>query len=147
VFISFALSHWLGLVYGVWRQSSPITTALLAKATWLQRRGITGLLGERPIIYEALNPKIDSKGTPYLVFLELEMKDSGGFYSGQLSQFAIVRDEDPHKPIFLINAWFRKDVSDAYAEVIADGVMLDLADTMTLQVKQIARDLDSGSSQ
>jgi len=66
------------------------------------------------------------------------MKDSAGFYSGQLSQFAIVKDEEPHKPIYLINALFTKNLSDAYQEVAADGVVLDLADVVQLQVKQVA---------
>lgn len=143
VFTSFAASHALGLVYGYWRrQRSPITTALLRRSTWLnrwlKRRGIAGLLGEQPIIYEVLNPKTDADGTSYLVFVELEMKDSAGFYSGQLSQFAIVKDEEPHKPIYLINALFTKNLSDAYQEVAADGVVLDLADVVQLQVKQVA---------
>ena len=139
VFASFAVSHALGVFYGFWRQQrSPITTALLGRSTWLKRRGITGLLGEQPIIYEALNPKINADGTSYLVFVELEMKDGAGFFSGRLSQFAIVKDEEPHKPIFLINAWFTKTLSDPYREVTADGVLLDLADAIQLQVKQIA---------
>lgn len=139
VFTSFAISHVLGVFYGFWRrQRSPITTALLRRSTWLKRHGISGLLGEQPIIYEALNPKIDANGTSYLVFVELEMKDGAGFYSGQLSQFAIVKDEEPHKPIYLINALFTKKLSDAYQEVAADGVVLDLADAIQLQVKQVA---------
>ena len=139
VFTSFAASHLLGVVYGFWRrQRSPITAALLHRSTWLKRRGITGLLGEQPIIYEALNPKVDAEGTAYLVFVELKMKDGAGFYSGQLSQFAIIRDEEPHRPIYLINALFTKVLSEPYHEVPGDGIVLDLADAVYLQVKQVA---------
>jgi len=139
VFTSFAASHALGLVYGFWRrQRSPITKALLRRSSWLKRRGITALLGEQPIIYEALNPKTNAAGTAYLVFVELEMKDNAGFYSGQLRQFAIVKDEEPHKPLYLINALFTRTLSEAYQEVAADGVLLDLADVVQLQVKQVA---------
>ena len=139
VFVSFVVSHWLGLFYGVWRQQrSPITAAILRKADWLKCRGVTGLLGERPIIYEALNPLTDNDGTPYFVFVEVEMKDGGGFYSGQLSQFAIVKDEEPHKPIFLIKASFKKLAQESYGELTASGLMLDLADIVTLKVQQVA---------
>jgi hypothetical protein len=136
VLASLVLSHWLGFIYGIWRYSSPFTTFVFAKATWLAKRGITGLLGERPIIYEVLNPAIDN-GEAKSVFVEVEMKDALGFYSGQLSQFAIVQDEEPHKPIFLIDVWFKKERNDVYDPVETDGIMIDLADTVTLLVKQV----------
>ena len=137
VFVSFFFSHWLGFFYGVLRSSSPFTKRLFANATWLRRRfGVTGLLGERPIIYEVLNPELDD-GITRSVFVEIEMKNGLGFYSGQLSQFAIVKDDEPHKPIFLIDVWFKKERSDLYQSVETDGVMIDLADAATLLVKQV----------
>lgn len=139
IFLSFALSHWLGVIYGIWRLRSPVTTGLLKGSTWLQRMGINGLLIEKPIIYEALSPKIDEQNRPFLVFVEVQMKDDKGFYSGQLSQFAIVKDEEPHKPIFLINVWYKKNPKDKYEQIEADGVMLDLADSVHLFVEQVPR--------
>jgi len=137
IFVSFFFSHWLGFIYGLLRLKSPFTTKLFANATWLRKWfGVTGLLGERPIIYEVLNPALDH-GATKSVFVEVEMKDGLGFYSGQLSQFAIVRDEEPHKPIFLIDVWFKKERSDNYESVETDGIMIDLAETATLLVKQV----------
>jgi hypothetical protein len=137
VFVSFFVSHWLGFIYGVFRSNSPFTKKLFANATWLRRLfGVTGLLGERPIIYEVLNPEFDH-GTTKSVFVEVEMKDRLGFYSGQLSQFAIVKDDEPHKPVFLIDVWFKKERGDAYESVETDGIMIDLADAATLLVKQM----------
>jgi len=137
VFVSFFFSHWLGFIYGVWRSNSPFTTKLLANATWLRKWfGVTGLLGERPIIYEVLNPALDHD-TAKSVFVEIEMKDGLGFYSGQLRLFAVVQDDEPHKPIFLIDVWFRKERSDDYESVETDGIMIDLADAATLLVKQV----------
>ncbi len=137
MFVSFFFSHWLGFIYGVFRSNSPFTKKLFANATWLRRWfGVTGLLGERPIIYEVLNPELDH-GTTRSVFVEIEMKDRLGFYSGQLSQFAIVRDDEPHKPIFLIDVWFKKERDDHYEFVVTDGIMIDLADAATLLVKQV----------
>jgi hypothetical protein len=93
-------------------------------------------LGERPIIYEVLNPALDRDGTKS-VFVELEMKDGLGFYSGQLSQFAIVKDDEPHKPVYLIDVWYKKERNDDYVSVATDGIMIDLADAVTLLVKQV----------
>src|SRR5580704_16043109 len=98
VFVSFFASHCLGLVYGAFSVEGGLTTRLLNRATWLERFGIRGLLGERPIIYELLNAELNSQGIPKDIFVEAEMKNGLGFYSGQLSQFAIVRDEESHRP-------------------------------------------------
>lgn len=137
VIFSFFFSHWLGFINGLLRLKSPFTTLLFARATWLRRWfGVEGLLGERPIIYEVLNPALDH-GIAKSVFVEVEMKDGLGFYSGQLSQFAIVRDEEPHKPIFLIDVWFKQNRIDDYKSVETDGVMIDLAEAATLLVKQV----------
>jgi hypothetical protein len=137
VIFSFFVSHWLGFVNGLLRLKSPVTTKLFAKATWLRNWfDVAGLLGERPIIYEVLNPTLDH-GTTKSVFLEVEMKNGLGFYSGQLSQFAIVRDEEPHKPIYLIDVWFKKERSDDYESIETDGIMIDLAEAATLLVKQV----------
>jgi hypothetical protein len=138
VFLSFAVSHWLGLAYGIWRGKAPITTRALKNATWLQKWGVTGLLGEKPIIYEILSPNVAEDGTECTVFVELEMKDQLGFYAGQLSQFAIVKDEEPHKPIYLIDASYRRTLADDYVLLQGDGVLLDLADAAQVFVKQVA---------
>lgn len=137
VFLSFAVSYFLGFVYGILGANSSLTKLLFANATWLTRWfGVTGLLGEKPIIYEVLNPLIQN-GTQKSVFVEIEMKDQRGFYSGQVSQFAIVKDEEPHKPIYLIDVWFKQDRESAYKEVQTDGIMIDLADVATMSVQQL----------
>jgi hypothetical protein len=136
IFISFLLSHWLGFVYGIFRLQSPFTSSLLKEATWLRNFGVTGLLGERPIIYEVLNPTIENSSTKS-IFIEVEMRNCLGLYSGQLSQFAIVQDDQPHKPIYLIDVWYRKDRSMTYEQVETDGLMIDLADAVTLSVRQV----------
>lgn len=144
VIFSFVVSHWLGFINGLLRLKSPVTTNLFDNATWLQKWfGVAALLGERPIIYDVLSPAINH-GTPKSVFVEVEMKGGLGFYSGQLDQFAIVRDEDPHKPIFLIDVWFKKERSEEYESLDTDGIMIDLADTATLQVKQVDLSAYSG---
>ena len=137
VIFSFFFSHWEGFINGFLRLKSPFTTMPFAKATWLWKSlGVQGPLSERPILYEVLSPVIDH-GATKSVFVEVEMKGGLGFYSGQLSQFAIVRDEEPHKPIFLIDVWFKRERSDEYESVDTDGIMIDLAEAANLLVKQV----------
>lgn len=65
------------------------------------------------------------------------MKNGLGFYSGQLSQFSIVRDEEPHKLIYVIDVWFKTERRGDYEQVETDGIMIDLAETATVLVKQM----------
>ena len=149
VFASFAISHWLGIIYGSRRLQNPITAkVLLSRNSYISRKlGITGLLGERPIIYEALSPPAEeADGPPFLVFVEIELKSSAGFYTGQVSQFSILRDAEPHKPIYLIEASFKLNRTDDYESVDADGILLDLADAAVIRVTQIAQDEQELSS-
>jgi hypothetical protein len=134
VFLSFAVSHWLGVFYGTWKPR--ITAVGIRRIPYLRTR-VRSLIGERPIIYEALSPHhTGSSELPNLVFVEIEMKNELGFYAGQLNQFAILRDEEPHKPIYLIKAWFKLLRTDTYQPVEADGVLLDLAETVQVRVSQ-----------
>ena len=85
---------------------------LFARAPWLRKwYGVAGPLSERPIIYEVLNPALDH-GATKSVFVEVEMKDGLGFYSGQLSQFAIVKEMRNHtSQSFLSMSGSRKSVA------------------------------------
>jgi len=44
---------------------------LRGKTNWLKRFGVTGLLGERPIIYEVLNPELEDS-TAKSIFVDLK---------------------------------------------------------------------------
>jgi hypothetical protein len=138
--LTFLVGNVVGLLGGLWRLHRPFSSFVLTRSRRLQRWGLTGSLGERPIIYEILSPEIAADGAPSIVFVEAEMKDGLGFYSGQVSQYAIERDSEPHKPIFLTEAWFKILRSDGYEKVDAEGVFLDLADVATLRVDQVASD-------
>ncbi len=139
IFLAYYVSYWLGFLYGILGSSRYIRTNLFSRVGWLLRLfGISDILGESPIIYELLNPEI-IKGTPNSVFVEIELRDEQGFYSGQVSQYAIVKDEEPHKPIVLIDVWFKLTREETYKEITETGVslMLDLADALTVSVRQI----------
>ena len=129
--LSFVLSHILGILYAAWELKGDLTERLL-KLPGLQRFGFTGVLGEQPILYDLLSvsPGADA------VFIEARMKADAGFYSGQIDQFAIVRDEESHRPIYLIDVFYKKDRDSEY-EGVAGGLLLDLADVTSLRIEQI----------
>ncbi|MBW4037413.1 MAG: hypothetical protein HIU91_00815 [Acidobacteria bacterium] len=134
VFLTFAVSHWLGVFYGTW---TPLLTAFGIRRIPYLRRRVRSLIGERPIVYEAFSPRREGPdNTPNLVFVEVEMKGGLGFYAGQLHQFSILSDEEPHKPIYLANAWFKLLRADEYQVIEADGILLDLAETVQVSVRQ-----------
>lgn len=131
VLLSFFVSHWLGFVYGIFRLRTPITSFASRKFRFLRRLGLDDKLGERPFLWDTLLPTDDN-----LMFLEIEMRDNAGFYAGQLSLFAIVKDEEPHKPVSLINAWRKDQRADQYQPIEADTILLDLADAIEVRIIQ-----------
>ncbi len=146
IFLSFVVSYFLGLAYGILGMKNSFTTLLFTKATWLTRWfGVKRLLEDKPIIYEVLPPPIDDSAQR-CVFVEIEMKHNCGFYSGQVRQFAIVKDEEPHKPVYLIDVWFKPDRDSTYKELQTDGIMIDLADALTMSVQQVEVVAQSNSS-
>ena len=138
VLLTFFVGHLFGLFIGVWRLRRPVNSFVWSRFHWFRRLGITGSLGERPIIYEVLNPSLDPEGEFSIVFVEAEMKNSLGFYSGQVSQYAVVKDSEAHKEIYLTEVWFRLLRDEEYLKVEAEGVLIDLADVATLRVNQLA---------
>jgi len=102
---------------------------------WLKRNGIRGLLGERPIIYEALTPPLDKAGNEQILFLEAELKGSAGFYAGQVSSYTVLKDEEPHKLVLLKSPFFKPNRVSDYEELSCDQLLLDLADVLVLQVR------------
>lgn len=138
ILFTFLVGYLLGLVYGWLEVSSPITACLQKTGIlrFLHRFGFQGMLSERPIIYEVLNPGFRPDGDTNLVFVEIELKNSAGFYAGQVQKYAIVRDEEPHKLVYIVDAWFKRNLADRYESSAANGILIDLADVLTLSVRQ-----------
>jgi hypothetical protein len=124
VAISFLAGHILGWLLGKWRWS---------------RRVVPSFLKDLPIIYRVLAPRVAEDHSLSIVFVEAEMKDKAGFYSGQIADYAQAKDGEPHKIIYLIEVWFKQDREAAYSKVDAEGIMIDLADVATLKVDQVSR--------
>jgi hypothetical protein len=95
------------------------------------------LITERPIIYGALFPELDENGEPKTVYLELLLRDNQGYLSGRVASFSICNDEENHKLVFLKDTYFKATKAAAYESLDGDGVLIDLADALTVQIKQV----------
>ena len=65
-------------------------------------------------------------------FVEVRMKQNGGFYTGELKSYGIVPDSEPNKDFLLVNAAYKKQESDTYVSLAADGVLLNFADAESI---------------
>jgi hypothetical protein len=107
------------------------------RGLWLRRRGVRGIFGEYPAIYGALRPDLDADGRLKYVLVEAQLRDSKGFYTGQVASYSISKDEDAHKLILLRDASFRPDDASEYLAVRDKTILLDLADILVLRIQQI----------
>lgn len=107
---------------------------------WMNRQGIRGTIGEQPAIYTALKPELDEYDRQKYVFVEAELRGSKGFYTGQVSDYSLSKDEDPHKLVLLRNTRYRSDDSTDYGPVTpGETVLIDLADVLILRIQQVPK--------
>jgi hypothetical protein len=95
------------------------------------------LITGRPIIYDALFPDLDENGEPKSVFAELVLKEQQGSITGRVASFSIANDEECHKLIYLEDVYQMKPGRFVYEKIDADGLLVDIADAITLQIKQV----------
>ena len=91
----------------------------------------------RPIIYDALFPDLDEHGDPKVVFAELILKENQGSITGRVASFSIANDEESHKLIYLEDIYRKGPGRANYEKVDTDGMLVDMADTITIQIKQV----------
>jgi hypothetical protein len=95
-------------------------------------------INETPIIYDVMFPEV-SNGRPNLVFVEVELKQAQGIYTGQVINFSLLRDEEPHKLLYLADVAFRPSWEKDY-DRLPDGYMfIDLSEAVTVNVIQTER--------
>jgi len=95
------------------------------------------LITSRPIIYSALFPDLDANGDRKDVFVEAELKDDQGSITGRVASFSIANDEESHKLIYVEEVYRKAAGSNHYEKLDADGMLLDVADAITIQIKQV----------
>jgi len=135
--ISIAAGYALGIVNGWLNLNHPILRLIESSprvTKHLQRLGIFSLLEERPLSFEMFTGEAVSRRTDLIYFLELQLRDEKGFVTGELVKFAIVKDEEPHRPILLRDAQFKHDRGDDYKPMEGDRILIDLADALLVQV-------------
>lgn len=99
----------------------------------LRRMGVS-LLVDRPMVFDVFY----SDGFRGITFVELEMKDSGGFYTGQLAEWGLVSDEEPHNPVYLKKVSYRSVQENEYRPLKADGVWFDMADAINTRIQRMS---------
>jgi hypothetical protein len=140
ILLSFTTAYFAGFIHGGLQLKRPFRTMLERSAPSmkiLNKIGIDAILEERPLSYEVFKPRKDERGNDLLVFLELRMRDDKGFYIGQLNKIGIVADEEAHKPVYLRFVKFRAVDKPDYEAIDGDGLWLDMADTLSVAIKQL----------
>ena len=130
---SLLLGSILGAFRGALERERRIGT-WLADNRWLSpllvRLGVLAFLEEAPVWYEALRQKTRNERT----FVEVRMKQGGGFYTGELKSYGIVSDSEPNKDFLLVNVAYKKTEESSYVPMDVDGVLLNFADAESVAV-------------
>ena len=123
----------LGLLRGVLALNQPIRNLLLSWS-WFQwflsKVGIQSFLQEEPVWYGVLRQSSAGES----VFLQVKMKNSAGFYSGELKTYGILDDSERDKDFYLVNAYFRPTPDAQYVALQSDGVLLNFGDVESIEV-------------
>ncbi len=96
----------------------------------LARLGIPGFLQEDPVWYFVL--KQESAAT--MVFLQVEMKNGTGVYTGRLRSYGILDDSVKSKDFYLEDVYFRQNPSDSFSQLDCNGLLVNFEDVSTIQV-------------
>jgi len=142
--LSFVLGWFLGVGRGLielWHLTERAVRWVVTEDSWagrflwkhFERFFITG----RPIVYDALFPDLDENGASKTVYAEIVLKDNLGIITGIVTSFSIADDEESHKLVFLKDVYRKTSGNNQYMKLDADGMLIDIADAITLQIKQV----------
>ncbi len=137
LFASLIVGFFIGVLSGWFSTTAPITQ-FLAKQPWLYRNikrlSIFSVLEEKPISFDIFGGEAVRRKRSLVFFIEVRLRDDKGFITGEILNYAVVRDEEQHRLIVLKEAQFRLTSSDPYEPVRGERLLLDLADALTMQV-------------
>src|SRR5271168_5263340 len=94
--------------------------------------GIPGFLQEDPVWYFVL--KQQSANT--MVFVEVEMKGTAGFYTGRLRSYGILDDSVKSKDFYLEDVHFKEARLAPFTPIDCDGLLLNFEDVASIQVRK-----------
>jgi hypothetical protein len=69
-----------------------------------------------------------------MVFLEVEMKNGLGTYSGKLKSYGILDDSVRSKDFYIEDVYFREKRSDPFSYMKCSGLLLNFEDVASIQV-------------
>jgi hypothetical protein len=99
----------------------------------LKRLGVPGFLQEDPVWYFVLKQRTPDT----MVFLEVEMKNGAGIYTGTLKSYGVLDDSIKSKDFYLEDVHFKESRSGAFARLSCDGVLVNFDDVLTIQVVKV----------
>ena len=128
-----------GFFRGVLALNQPIRTGL-GGYRWfsllLERLGVHSFLQTEPVWYGVLRQTAKNE----LTFMEVRMKSDGGYYTGEVKSYGLVEDSQREKDFYLVNVYFRNTVQEEYRKLDVDGVLLNFADVLSIEIKKRPRD-------
>src|ERR1700730_2265054 len=131
IFVYFILSlvagYGFGFCQGVLIIKQPIRRWIVRKPfpnRVLKSLGVPGFLQEDPVWYFVLR----QKSPDTMVFLEVEMKDGAGIYTGALKSYGILDDSVKSKDFYLEDVAFKENRSSAFVQLTCDGVLMNFED-------------------
>jgi hypothetical protein len=127
---SLLTGYCIGFLQGVLIVKQPIPRLM---ESVLRRLGVPGFLREEPVWYSVL--KRESAATQ--VFLEVEMKDDAGFYTGRLRSYGILDDSVKSKDFYLEDVYFKENRPGVFAQLQCGGVLLNFEDVASIQVVKV----------
>jgi Family of unknown function (DUF6338) len=100
---------------------------------FLQKVGITGFLQEEPVWYFVFK----QASLTETVFLEVEMKNGAGFYTGKLRSYGILDDCEKSKDFYIEEAHYKSSRSANYSALNCDGLLLNFEDVISIQIRKV----------
>ncbi len=134
----------VGLVYAlsrVWRPMErfarmlDIASPVLGRF-WFNHAGRFLVTGG-PVVNQALFPALDKNGERQTVFVELVLKEKQGTLTGRVADFSIGTGADGHRVLYLEDVYLRAPGASQYNKLNADGFLVDTAQAVTIQIKQV----------
>jgi len=138
--LSLAVGYGVGFLQGWQIIRQPVRSWITDRrlpSRLLEKMGITGFLEEQPVWYFVL--KQASRST--VVFLEVEMKNAAGFYTGELRSYGILDDSVKSKDFYLSSVHFKQDRPHPYAPLKCDGILLNFEDVVSIRVVKTQSDI------
>jgi hypothetical protein len=119
----------LGLLSGWFRLNHPLLR-LVGSASYRHFFFARG----KPLSFQLFTGESINRRCDLIYFLEIRLRTSGDFITGELVNYAVVRDEEPHRLVVLRDVQRMGSSEEQYALMEGDRLVLDLADAEWFQV-------------